>query len=105
MSESGGSPRFAIESEEVRALGRAAFEVARQCREGLSALQTDVRDLLDEWRGNNADAFGGAWDELHTGAVEVWDALAELAARLGVTVDMVDRTDQANAAGTRMLDL
>ncbi|BCK53108.1 WXG100 family type VII secretion target [Nocardia wallacei] len=79
----GEEPSLSIEPESVKAFGRIALDIAVQCRAGLAALELDVRDVRDSWSGNNSDTFIAAWDEFHQGAVEVWDALVELAAKLG----------------------
>ncbi|MEV2220420.1 WXG100 family type VII secretion target [Nocardia vinacea] len=91
--------------DEVKVLGRLAYQVAEQCRDGYSTLDTDVRAMLDSWTGNNADAFGAGWEELHQGAVQVWDALFELAESLGITAATLGQTDQAFAGGISSLDL
>ncbi|MBF6474140.1 WXG100 family type VII secretion target [Nocardia abscessus] len=101
----GEQPSLSIDTAEVKALGRLAFDVATQCRDGYSALETDVRDMLESWTGNNSGAFTVGWEEFHQGAVQVWDALFELAEKLGVTADTVRETDQAFATGVSSLDL
>ncbi|WP_280316867.1 WXG100 family type VII secretion target [Nocardia wallacei] len=89
----GEEQSLSIEPESVKALGRTALDIAALCRDGLAALELDVRDVRDSWSGNNSDAFIAGWDEFHQGAVEVWDALMELAAKLGVTAETLQDTD------------
>ncbi len=101
----GEQPLLSVDTDDVKALGRLAFDVATQCRDGYSALETDVRDMLGSWTGSNAGAFAAGWEELHQGAVQVWDALFELAEKLGITADTVRGTDQSFAAGVSSLDL
>ncbi|WP_169815574.1 WXG100 family type VII secretion target [Nocardia inohanensis] len=101
----GEAPSLSVQPDEVQALGRLAYDVATQCRDGYVALDDDVRDMLGRWIGNNAKAFGSGWAEFHEGAVQIWDALFELAASLGVTADTVRATDQSFAAGVSSLDL
>ncbi|MGQ4617303.1 WXG100 family type VII secretion target [Nocardia sp. R7R-8] len=101
----GEQPALSVQTDEVKALGRLAFDVATQCREGYSALETDVRDMLESWTGNNVGAFSAGWEELHQGAVQVWDALFELAEKLGITADTIRETDRAFATGVSSLDL
>lgn len=100
----GEEPSLSIEPESVKAFGRIALDIAVQCRAGLAALELDVRDVRDSWSGNNSDTFIAAWDEFHQGAVEVWDALVELAAKVGVTAEMLQNTDGSNA-GAVSLDM
>ncbi|MBF6204476.1 WXG100 family type VII secretion target [Streptomyces gardneri] len=101
----GEGPSLSVDTDEVEALGRLAFDVATQCREGYSALETDVRDMLESWTGSNSGAFSVGWEEFHQGAVQVWDALFELAEKLGITADTVRGTDQNFAAEVSSLDL
>lgn len=96
---------LAVPPDEVKALGRLAYDVACQCRDGYASLDSDVQDMLGRWVGNNAKVFATGWGEFHEGAVQVWDALFELAASLGVTADTVRDTDQAFANGVNSLDL
>ncbi|WP_405498324.1 WXG100 family type VII secretion target [Nocardia sp. NBC_00511] len=101
----GASPSLSIEPDEVKALGRLAFDIASQCRDGYSSLAKDVQVALEKWRGNNADVFSTGWGEFEHGATEVWDALFELAAKLGVTAESLRAVDQEYAAGLSSLDL
>ncbi|MEU2041198.1 WXG100 family type VII secretion target [Nocardia niwae] len=101
----GEQPSLSVDTDVVEAVGRLAFDVATQCRDGYSALATDVRDMLESWTGNNAGAFAAGWEEFHQGAVQVWDALFELAEKLGITADTVRGADQSFAAGVSSLDL
>jgi WXG100 family type VII secretion target len=101
----GEASSLSVQPEDVKALGRLAYDVATQCRDGYSSLNTDIQTMLDSWSGNNADAFGVGWEEFHQGAVDVWDALFELAASLGVTAEAISHADQSFAAGVGSLDL
>lgn len=101
----GEQPSLSVDADAVEALGRLAFDVATQCRDGYSALEIDVRDMLESWTGSNAGAFVAGWEEFHQGAVQVWDALFELAEKLGITADTVRGADQSFAAGVSSLDL
>ncbi|MGW4278509.1 WXG100 family type VII secretion target [Nocardia sp. NPDC004750] len=101
----GEQPALSVDTDAVEAVGRLAFDVATQCRDGYSALETDVRDMLESWTGSNAGAFAAGWEEFHQGAVQVWDALFELAEKLGITADTVRGADQSFAAGVSSLDL
>ncbi|MGQ4597211.1 WXG100 family type VII secretion target [Nocardia sp. R6R-6] len=102
---SGEKPSLSVDTDEVAALGRLAFDVATQCRGGYAALETDVRDMLGSWSGTNSGVFAAGWEEFHQGAVQVWDALFELAEKLGITATTVRRADQSFAAGVSSLDL
>ncbi|GAJ86868.1 hypothetical protein NBRGN_112_00830 [Nocardia brasiliensis NBRC 14402] len=96
---------LSVEPEEVQALGRLAHQIADELKAGYSSLVTDTKAAIDSWAGNNAEAFTAAWDEFHEGADQVWDALFELAEKLGVTAETLRATDQSFAAGVSSLDL
>ncbi|MBF6545188.1 WXG100 family type VII secretion target [Nocardia brasiliensis] len=96
---------LSVEPEEVQVLGRLAYQIADELKAGYSSLVTDTKATIDSWAGNNAGAFTAAWDEFHEGADQVWDALFELAEKLGVTAETLRATDQSFAAGVSSLDL
>ena len=98
-------PGMSADLEQVRSMGVAALGIANQCRDGLTGLEADVRDVLEGWTGNNSDVFAAGWDEFHQGAVDVWDALVELASKLGVTAETLQTTDQSSGAGFSLLDM
>ncbi|MFD0360036.1 WXG100 family type VII secretion target [Nocardia sp. GCM10030253] len=101
----GDPSSLSVETDEVKALGRLAFQIAEECRSGYSSLVTDTKITIDSWVGNNAGTFTAAWEEFHEGADQVWDALFELAEKLGVTAETLRATDQSYAAGISSLDL
>ncbi|SUB11296.1 WXG100 family type VII secretion target [Nocardia brasiliensis] len=94
-----------VDPEEVEALGRLAYRIAEECRSGYASLVTDAKSTIEGWSGNNAGAFGAAWNEFHEGADQVWDALLELAGGLGVTAETFQSADQSFASGVSSLDL
>ncbi|MEV4203234.1 MULTISPECIES: WXG100 family type VII secretion target [Nocardia] len=96
---------LSVVPDEVKALGRLAYRVASECRTGYRSLATDTQITIDSWRGNNATIFTAGWDEFHSGADQVWDALFELAEKLGITANTLVATDQSNASGLSSLDL
>ncbi|MFG1794444.1 WXG100 family type VII secretion target [Nocardia sp. NPDC049149] len=96
---------LAVDPEEVTALGRLAYQIAEECKSGYASLVTDTKVTIEGWAGNNAGAFTAAWDEFHEGADQVWDALFELAEKLGVTADTLRASDQSRASGISSLDL
>lgn len=101
----GDPSSLSVEPEEVKALGRMAYQIADELKSGYSSLVSDTKVTIDSWTGNNAGAFTAAWDEFHEGADQVWDALLELAEKLGVTAETLRSTDQSFASGISSLDL
>ncbi|MET7769021.1 hypothetical protein [Nocardia sp. NPDC005366] len=57
------------------------------------------------WRGTAATAYGAAWDEVAASAASIFDALADMAALLGVVVDRTAAVDYSRAGGFGSLDL
>ncbi|MCP2292291.1 WXG100 family type VII secretion target [Nocardia amikacinitolerans] len=96
---------MSVDLEEVKALGRLAYAIAEECKTGYSSLVTDTQVTIDSWSGNNASAFTAGWEEFREGADQVWDALFELAEKLGVTAETLATADQSRAAGLSSLDL
>jgi uncharacterized protein YukE len=96
---------LAINPVEVKALGRLAFQIAQDCKSHYASLVSDTKFTIDSWSGNNASTFASAWDEFHDGADQVWDALSELAEKLGITAENIQASDQSSASGLSSLDL
>lgn len=102
----GGDPStVAVEPAEVKALGRVAYQVATECQNGYVSLVADLRATIETWTGNNAGVFTAGWEEFHLGADQVWDALFELAEKLGITAETLAQVDESNAAATYTLNL
>ncbi|MFE6925764.1 WXG100 family type VII secretion target [Nocardia sp. NPDC057663] len=101
----GDPSTLSVEPEEVKALERLAFQVAKECQAGYASLVTDMRATIETWTGNNAGVFTAGWEEFHLGADQVWDALFELADKLGITAETLLAVDESNAAATYTLNL
>lgn len=86
-------------------MGRLAFQVAKECQAGYASLVIDTRATIETWTGNNAGVFTAGWEEFHLGADQVWDALFELADKLGITAETLLAADESNAAATYTLNL
>lgn len=99
------SSALSVEPEVVKAFGRLAYQVASECKAGYASLVTDMRATIDTWSGNNAGVFTAGWEEFHQGADQVWDALFDLADKLGVTAETLQSTDELNAAETYQLNI
>ncbi|MFF2556981.1 WXG100 family type VII secretion target [Nocardia sp. NPDC058058] len=106
MSGSGGeSARLSVVPDDVRAFGRVAFRMAEELRDGSTTLDREVGELMNTWKGAAATSYGAGWDEMHLGAVEVWDALFELAAKLGVTAEAYRDADAEYGSAVNSLEL
>ncbi|WP_433659934.1 WXG100 family type VII secretion target [Nocardia sp. CA-128927] len=79
--------------EQVSAAGHYVQNTAQSLINGLRTTSSEVNALESSWRGAAATAYANAWDEVHRGAVEVFEALADMADLLGVVVDRTVATD------------
>ncbi|MGW4092964.1 WXG100 family type VII secretion target [Nocardia sp. NPDC004718] len=73
--------------ETVSDAGRYVQQTAQALISGLRSASAEVDGLMSSWRGAAASAYAGAWDETHGAALEVFEALADMADLLGVVVD------------------
>ncbi|NKY31389.1 WXG100 family type VII secretion target [Nocardia gamkensis] len=89
----------------VTAVGRQAYDVAQQLRSGSTALDREVQALFDTWKGSAADAYREGWDDMQDSAMKAWDALTDLASKLGVSVSTLQDQDNFNAAPISSLQL
>ncbi|MFB7724030.1 WXG100 family type VII secretion target [Nocardia sp. NPDC056100] len=106
MSGFGGeSGRLSVVPEDVRAFGRVAYRMAEELRAGSGALDREVGELMNTWKGAAATSYGAGWGEMHRGAVEVWDALFELAGKLGVSAETYREADAEFGAAVNSLEL
>ncbi|MET7771616.1 WXG100 family type VII secretion target [Nocardia sp. NPDC005366] len=96
---------FAMVPDEVTDAGTYVQQVAESLIDGLSSLDREVADVLGNWTGAAADAFGGGWTETKEGAADVLDALAIMAGLLGVASETIAHQDTAGATYLSSLDL
>ncbi|WP_370010978.1 WXG100 family type VII secretion target [Nocardia cyriacigeorgica] len=82
---------------EVKEVGRFAYSLAMELRSGAVSLDQDLNALLASWKGLAADSYAHSWQEMHTGAIRVWDELLELAEKLGVTAEGFQAKDSQTA--------
>ncbi|MFI9632560.1 WXG100 family type VII secretion target [Nocardia sp. NPDC051929] len=100
-----GDTPLHVVPEEVKAVGRFAYDVAEQLRSGSVSLDREVQALFGSWKGSAADAYRAGWDDMQDGALKAWDALTDLAAKLGVTSSAFQNRDDANASSLSSLQL
>jgi WXG100 family type VII secretion target len=99
-----GSGGFEVAPDDVRDFEMTAYLVASQLRSASAILDGEVQGLAATWKGAASASYQAGWSELHSGAVEVWDALFELAAKLGVTADTFTATDVSSASDLSFLE-
>ncbi|WP_338770603.1 WXG100 family type VII secretion target [Nocardia vulneris] len=100
----GDTPMQAV-PDEVKAIGKFAYDIAEQLKSGSTALDREVQALFSTWKGSAADGYRAGWDEMQDGAMQAWDALTELAAKLGVSAATLRERDETNASAISSLRL
>jgi WXG100 family type VII secretion target len=84
--------------DEVQAVGKYVGDLAEQLRSGSTSLDSEVQGLFGSWKGSAADAYRTGWDETHDGALKAWEALIELADKLGVSAAAYQTQDDTTAS-------
>ncbi|MEV0251818.1 WXG100 family type VII secretion target [Nocardia sp. NPDC050712] len=105
MAESTGLGHFEVIPEDLQGLGRAAYQIAAEIRSASASLDTEVQGLMSTWKGAAADSYVAGWNEMHSGAIDVWDTLFALAERLGITAENFRQVDADSSAALSSLDL
>jgi WXG100 family type VII secretion target len=91
---------FSVVPSTVTDAGKFAQDTATELRNGIRSADTEVQTLMTTWKGNAADAYLAGWEETKKGALEVLDALANMAELLGVTAVSYTDIDDRRAADT-----
>jgi WXG100 family type VII secretion target len=78
-------------------LGRGAENFS----ESLKALDVEVSNTLDGWRGASGAAYEDIWRQWHTGADQVHQGLSAMAQLLGAAAHDFASQEQASAAAVR----
>ncbi|MDO3650541.1 WXG100 family type VII secretion target [Nocardia mangyaensis] len=105
VTEVDGGKDFAVIPDDVQGFGRAAYRIAEELRSASASLDTEIQGLMSTWKGAAADSYVAGWDEMHRGALDVWDTLFALAEQLGITAQSFRELDHARAAAVSSLDL
>ncbi|UGT59408.1 WXG100 family type VII secretion target [Nocardia asteroides] len=96
---------FAVVPEEVAAVGRFAYRIATELRDGANSLDREVSMLMNSWRGAAAQSYEAGWGDMHAGAVRVWEELLQLAEKLGVTAENYRAQEDESGACMNLLNL
>lgn len=96
---------FALVPDHVSDAGRYIQAAADNLTQGMRSASAEVDALASTWRGVAASTYAAAWTEAATAAAHVFDALADMAELLGVTVDRAAAVDAYSASGYTSLDL
>lgn len=92
--------------DDVRAIGRYAYQQAQTMRQALQSVVQEVEHLTSAgWSGDAAKSFARGWSECEDSGSRIIDALSAMAAKLGVTADNYRDIDTANGDTIWSLDL
>ncbi|QOW31094.1 WXG100 family type VII secretion target [Nocardia seriolae] len=80
------------------------IERPRSCVQ-VRTVDKEVQGLKSTWSGAAATSYETGWNEMHHGATEVWDALFDLAAKLGITAETYRSIDTEFGAAVSSLEL
>jgi WXG100 family type VII secretion target len=78
-------PVLQVQPEAMHVASQALSGAAKDLHTQLVKLDSQVRELLDGWRGDAGGAYAAVWDSWHRGAGEVQFGLSILAKAIGVT--------------------
>ncbi|MFI9508402.1 WXG100 family type VII secretion target [Nocardia sp. NPDC052566] len=101
----GSAAPLAMVPENVSNAGQFVSETAQALADGIRSADAEVAQLMSSWRGTAASAYWQGWSETRQGALQVFDALREMAELLGVTVTTTIDTDTRTADGVRASSL
>ncbi|MFD6463468.1 WXG100 family type VII secretion target, partial [Streptomyces roseolus] len=87
--------RFEVVPDHVQDAGRYIQEVAAALVAGVRAADVEVSGLMSSWKGAAASAYQAGWEETRNGAVEVLEALGDMAELLGVVAAALPEIDQS----------
>ncbi|MFC8529595.1 WXG100 family type VII secretion target [Nocardia sp. NPDC057227] len=93
-----GDAPLRVVPEDVQAIGRYAADVAEQLKSGAGSLDGEVQALFGTWQGSAADAYRTGWDEMRDGVLQTFDALSDLAAKLGASVAAQQEQETSSSA-------
>lgn len=85
-----GAGAVSVVPDDVQGFGRAAYRIAEELRSASASLDTEVQGLTSTWKGAAADSYVAGWDEMHRGALDVWDTLFALADIVGYVMSTAE---------------
>ncbi|KAA0024979.1 WXG100 family type VII secretion target [Antrihabitans cavernicola] len=108
MEGVGGSPGsdLSVVPDDVPAVGRYAYEMAQNLKSALESAGHDVDSLTSGgWRSGAADSYAAGWKECFDGGTRIFDALTQMADKLGVNADNYRRRDDSSASSFTGLNM
>ncbi|MEU7631053.1 WXG100 family type VII secretion target [Nocardia sp. NPDC049220] len=105
---SGSGEALSVVPDEVRDVGSYVYHLADTLGSALDAAAREVQSLTGgSWAGAASTGFGTGWNDVNDGGRQIIAALADLAAKLGVTADSYQQRDESNsgALSSSTLDL
>ncbi|MFD4457032.1 WXG100 family type VII secretion target [Nocardia sp. NPDC058480] len=100
------SGEFVLVADEVRVFAENAVSVAAAVRAALQTATGDVETLTSGgWSGTAAQGFFEVWEGLSDQGQSIATSIAQLAAKLGISIDSLETQDVQRAATISSLDL
>lgn len=97
---------FEVTTADLTAAHAYVCELAGEIRGSVVSVTTDVDSLLNEgWNGTAAAGFATGWQDWRTGAEDVLDALARMAALLDSTARIYDGHEAVTTSALGQLDI
>ena len=94
---------YSVETDQLAAVESMLTDAAADARRRLEGLRHSAELLLGRWHGTAGTDYRHGWTEWHAGAVEMVDALHEMAVAVGLSgrdYAGTERSVRATAAGT-----
>ncbi|RMI35162.1 WXG100 family type VII secretion target [Nocardia stercoris] len=106
MTNPGGNTELSVVPDEVKTVGKYAADLAEVLQNALSRVDTEVQSLLKGgWSGDAATHFSKGWTDCQTGGKDTFEALADIASKLGSAASGFDEKDNQFASELSTLDL
>ena len=98
-------PALQVDPNDVTDIGRRTLQVANELAAASASLDGEIQGLFGSWKGDAAAAYRTGWSEVHDGATKVWDALQDVATRLGVNAAEFRDQEDANSESVSSIRL
>lgn len=91
-----------VTSEQLRSVSSQLRTGSDDVAQQLQQMESQVKALVDaDWEGAASDSFRDLWDQWHTGARDVKEALTGISQQLGTAAQTYQDTEDQLAAQMR----
>ena len=91
--------------DHVKDAGAYLQQTSQTLVSGVRSADAEVAALMSSWRGVAAGNYAAGWDEARRAAIEVLEALGDMAELLGVVAATLPDVDTSTAGRFGSLDL